>query len=341
MQRELVCTQPATSPRLEVRTRPLTRPGAGRVLVRVQATSVNPIDAKRAAGYGRRLLRLKGAATFPLVLGNDLAGTVEAVGTGVSEFVPGQRVFGLVITGSAGGAHASHVAVPHEQLRAAPAGVDLETLAVLPYSFTTMWLALRSVGLAAGNAAGVRVLINGASGALGQLALQMLCGWGSHVTAICGPGGREKCLALGAQLAVARGAASIAALPADFDVVLNFGAWDDEIELASRLGPDALGQATTVHPLLGNFDRLGWVRGALASRRDRSRVHSAIARRAPRARYGWTLFKFEREALDLLHARVCDRTISLPLGIKAPFAGADAAFAHVASGRSGRALLLP
>ena len=62
------------------------------MLVRVQASCVNPIDVKRAAGYGRRLLGLKGAASFPLVLGNDFAGTVEATGAGVSRFAPGQRV---------------------------------------------------------------------------------------------------------------------------------------------------------------------------------------------------------------------------------------------------------
>ena len=174
MRRELVCTEPAMPPRLEVRTREAPRPKAGQVLVRAQATAVNPIDARRASGYGRRLLGLKGAATFPLVLGNDLAGVVEAVGTGVSRFAPGQRVFGLVATGKEGGAHASHVVVPQEQLRAAPEEVELETLAVLPYSFSTMWLALRSSGLAAANAAGMRVLVNGASGALGQLSLQLL-----------------------------------------------------------------------------------------------------------------------------------------------------------------------
>ena len=157
----------------------------------VQATAVNPIDARRASGYGRRLLGLKGAATFPLVLGNDLAGVVEAVGTGVTRFAPGQRVFGVVATGKEGGAHASHVVVPQEQLRAAPAEVDLETLAVLPYSFSTMWLALRSSGLDAANAAGMRVLVNGASGALGQLSLQLLRAWGGEVTAICGRGKRR------------------------------------------------------------------------------------------------------------------------------------------------------
>ena len=84
----------------------------GEVVVRVEASSVNPIDVKRAGGYGRRLLRLKGAGTFPLVLGNDIAGVVESVGEGVGDWRPGDRVMGLVPTGK-GGAHATHVAVSY------------------------------------------------------------------------------------------------------------------------------------------------------------------------------------------------------------------------------------
>ncbi|WP_341318435.1 alcohol dehydrogenase catalytic domain-containing protein [Paraburkholderia sp. IMGN_8] len=57
----------------------MPRPGRGEVLVRVEATSVNPIDVKRAKGYGRRLLGLKGAGKFPLVLGNDFSGEIVTV----------------------------------------------------------------------------------------------------------------------------------------------------------------------------------------------------------------------------------------------------------------------
>jgi NADPH:quinone reductase-like Zn-dependent oxidoreductase len=341
MRRELVCTEPATPPRLEVRTREVPRPQAGQVLVRALATAVNPIDAKRASGYGRRLLGLKGAATFPLVLGNDVAGIVGALGTGVTRFASGQRVFGVAATGSGGGAHVSHVVVPQEQLRAAPDEVDLEVLAVLPYSFTTMWLALRSSGLVAANAAGKRVLVNGASGALGQLSLQLLRAWGGEVTAICGRGKGADCLALGAASAVERGSATIASLPSHFHVVLNFGSWDDDPALASRLGRDALGHVTTVHPLLANFDRLGWLRGALASRREWRAIRSVVARVAPQARYGWTLFKPDAEALDVLAGGLRERKFSLAVGVRAPLEDANAAFEHVALGKAGRAVLLP
>ena len=171
---ELICIEPGTPPRLSLRTRQLPRPGVGQVLVRVEATSVNPIDAKRASGYGKRLLGLKGAGRFPLVVGNDLAGVVEETGTGVARFRKGHQVFGIVATGKRGGAHTSHVLASEDDLMTAPAGSDVQMLATLPYSFTTMWLAVRSTGLSADNAASKRVLISGASGALGRLALALL-----------------------------------------------------------------------------------------------------------------------------------------------------------------------
>jgi NADPH:quinone reductase-like Zn-dependent oxidoreductase len=342
MRRELVCLGPANPSRFDVRTRAIGRPARAQVLVRVQATSVNPIDARRAGGYGGRLLGLKGAASSPLVLGNDFAGTVEAVGPSASAFAPGQRVYGLVATGRAGGAHASHLLVPASMLLHAPVvATDAAALAVLPYSFTTMWLALRSAGLRADSAAGKRVLVHGAAGALGRMALRTLAGWGSRVIAICDAGKVDECRALGAQEAIERAPQAITSLPVDFDAVLNFASWDDDLALASRLGRAALGHATTVHPLLGHFDRLGWVRGALASRRDAASVRQAVQQRAPSARYAWTVFKPDPEALAALDSAVQARSLEIPVGLAVPLEQASAAFAHVSSGRAGRAVLLP
>jgi NADPH:quinone reductase-like Zn-dependent oxidoreductase len=326
---------------LAVRSVVLRTPGPGEVLVQVQATSVNPIDVKRAGGYGRRLLGLKGAARFPLVLGNDVAGIVEDIGAGVTRFARGQRVFGLLGTGRTGGAHASHVVVPQALLLPAPDDADPAALATLPYSFTTMWLALRSTGITAGNARGARVLINGANGGLGRLAMQVLRHWGSEITAICGKGQRQAGLDLGAKVAVEHGPGCIEALPADFDAVLNFANWDDDALLASRLGPRALGQATTVHPLLANFDRLGWLGGAWACRRDRNHARAVVASRAPKARYAWTIFKPDQEALAALADGIRARRLALPVGIAVPLANAIAAFNHVSAGLPGRAVLLP
>lgn len=340
MSRELICVEPATPPRLSLRTRELIRPGAGQVLVRVLATSVNPIDVKRAGGYGKRLLALKGAGRFPLVLGNDVAGFVEEVGPGVTRFQKGQQVFGLVVTGVNGGAHASQVLVDEKNLMAVPANSDLQMLATLPYSFTTMWLAVQSTGLSESNAVYKRVLISGASGALGRLALPLLSSWQCNVTAICDPGRCDDALAQGARVAVERGTSAVTALP-PFDVVLNFGAWESDPMLVSKLGSTALGYATTVHPLMAHFDRLGWLRGAFASLRDFRKMKSAVREQSSGANYAWTLFKPDRVALDMLEEGVRRGTFSLPVGIAEPFETADAAFDHVAKGRLGRAVLLP
>lgn len=66
-----------------------------------------------------------------------------------------------------------------------------------------------------------------------------------------------------------------------------------------------------------------------------------VAERAPHARYAWTVFKPDRGALDALAESVHERALSLPLGLVVPFDHSSAAFKHVASGRSGRAVLLP
>jgi len=338
---ELACMKPGTPPQLAIRGRDEPEPARGMVRVRVEATSVNPIDAKRAAGYGRRLLGLKGAGRFPLVLGNDLVGVVEAVGPQVHGVAVSQRVLGLVGTGRAGGAHASHVLVPAAQLIPAPAAADAAGLAVLPYSFTTMWLAVRSAGLCAESARGLRVLVHGACGGLGQLALQLLGGWGAHVTAICAPGQRERCLNAGAEVAIERNPECIAALPPFFNAVLNFASWEDDAALASRLCSQARGHATTVHPLLANMDRLGWLRGAIQSRRDWASVRHVVRAQAPHASYAWTVFQPQRSALEALAAGLQAGRFKLPVGVDLPFGRAAEAFQHVSSGRPGRAVLRP
>ena len=142
----LFCLGPAADAALEVRRVPRRDPAADEVEMAMEAASVNPIDVRRAEGYGRRLLSLLGAGKFPMVLGNDFAGTVATTGAKVSELKPGDRVYGLKPT-SADGTHTSHVVVKAAYVLRAPAGGDLLTLAALPYSFVTMWLAVRGAGI--------------------------------------------------------------------------------------------------------------------------------------------------------------------------------------------------
>jgi len=334
---KLVCLAPAETAQLALQPAAMPSPRRGQVVVRVEATSVNPIDVKRAGGYGQRLLRLKGAGTFPLVLGNDLVGVVESVGDGVIQWRPGDRVMGLLPTGKGGGAHASHVAVDADLLRPAIAAAGAETLAVFPYSFTTVWLSLKGAGLDEANTKGLQVLIHGASGGLGQLALQVLTGWGASVTAICGTDNVEACRRLGAASVWDRARSPLTKLPDHFDAALNFAAWSDEEILLGKLKPTALGYATTVHPLLANFDRDGLVLGGLRSRREFRRMRRIAA--AKGARYQWVIFRPDREALDVLHEFLSRGRLTLEVGIAATLQDAGAAFDHVARRKAGRAAL--
>lgn len=334
---KLVCVEPAKDIRLTVQPLDIPSPAQGQVVVRVEASSVNPIDAKRAAGYGRRLLRLKGAASFPLVLGNDLFGTVVSVGQGSGNWRPGDRVFGLVPTGKAGGSHASHVAVDGKLLRPAIPGLHPEAHAALPYTFTTLWLSLAGAGIASTNARGLKVLVHGASGGLGQLALQLLRRWGAETTAICSTANRDICEALGAATIWDRTRQPLRDLPDHFDASLNFGTWQDEALLLSHLKQGALGHATAVHPLLGNFDNLGLLRGAWRSWRDFRAMRARASARC--AAYRWVVFQPNETALTELHQRLAREELTLAVGVSVPVTNAKAAFDHVVHQGKGRAIL--
>jgi len=337
---QLVCLRPQTPLSLAMQTRALGKPGRGQVLVQVQATSVNPIDVKRSEGYGRRILKLKGAASFPLVLGNDLAGVVASVGPGDVACKPGDRVYGLMPTGPQG-AHASHVLADASLLRAAPAQSSAAQLAALPYTFTTLWLALKAVGLDAATAKHKAVLVHGASGGLGQLALQVLVRWGARVTAVCSTPHVQACLDLGAQEVLDRRQHSLSSLPRRFDASLNFANWADERSLLDCLRPHAMGHATTVHPLLASFDEGGWVRGGIHAFQAWSSLRELAAAVGAATRYSWVVFRPSTLALDALAHGLSERGLHLPIGLSVPLSSGALAFEHVAQQRPGRAILLP
>lgn len=338
---QLVCLHPQSPLSFAVRKGHLPEPARGQVRVRVLATSVNPIDVKRATGYGKRLLALKGAAHFPLVLGNDVAGVVEAVGRGHQVWKTGDQVFGLLPTGPHG-AHASHVVAHARHLRRIPPHASPAELAALPYTFTTLWLALHGAGLSASQARGKHVLVHGASGGLGQLALQVLSQWGAQVTAVCRTPHVRRCLELGAREVLNRDQQALPDLPPTYDASLNFATWQDESLLISRLQAGALGHATTVHPLLASLDTQGWFQGSLdALRTWQARRREVTARAGPGARYAWTVFKPTEEALDALAAMTSASGLRLPVGLSTPFGGWLDAFNHVARQDPGRAILLP
>lgn len=322
--------------RLQVHAMPLPQPRAGQIVVQVGAAAVNPIDVRRRAGYGRKLLGLMGAARLPLVLGSDFAGTVCAVGPGVAGWREGDAVFGAKPP-SRQGTHATHVAVDASHALAQPAGVDAALLATLPYNFLTVCRALDGAGITRASVQGRKVLVHGASGGLGMIALPLLKQMGAHVTAIAGSQGSAACAAAGADLVLNRHSQALESLPRHFAATLNFANWDDDARLVALLAPDATGHATTVHPLLGLFDRHGLVGGALAALYRKRRSAAGVPRGA---RYAWTVFRPDADAQIRLAAyAVALPVVPSPQGYR--LVDVAAAHHHVEQRRPGRAVLLP
>ncbi len=143
---------------------PKPEAGAGEVLVRVHATSVNPVDWKIRAGYLRGFREY----ALPFILGWDVSGVVESVGPGVSQWKAGDEVFGKPDLARSG-AYAEYVAVREGEIARKPVGLDHVHAAALPLAGLTAWQALFDV---AELKAGQKVLIHAAAGGVGSLAVQ-------------------------------------------------------------------------------------------------------------------------------------------------------------------------
>jgi NADPH:quinone reductase-like Zn-dependent oxidoreductase len=164
------------------------------VLVRVQAASVNPLDwhLMRGSPY---IARLQAGLRKPKdsVLGADVAGQVEAVGTHVTKFQPGDEVFGSLF-GHGFGAFAEYVSVSEDLLELKPANLSFDQAAV-PVAALTALQGLRDHGRIE---PGHKVLIIGASGGVGTFAVQIAKSFGAEVTGVCSTSNVEMVRSIGA-----------------------------------------------------------------------------------------------------------------------------------------------
>jgi NADPH:quinone reductase-like Zn-dependent oxidoreductase len=179
---------------LQVREVDMPVAGPGQIQVHVAAASVNPKDALVRRGRFRHMA----GAKFPKRTGCDFAGTVTAVGAGVTGFSPGEEVFGM-LNGWSGGACAETVVAAAGELARKPTALTLTEAAALPLVAQTALQALRDI---ARLKSGQRVCIHGASGGVGTVAVQIAKCLGAQVTATCGEGSTTLVRSLGADVVV-------------------------------------------------------------------------------------------------------------------------------------------
>lgn len=192
------------------------------LLIKVRATTVSTADWRirsltMPAGFGP-FGRLAFGFRCPRqpILGTELAGDVVAVGRVVTRFQPGDPVFAF--PGAAMGAHAEYLCLPEEgPVVSKPANLDYAQAAALSFGGATMLDFFRRAALRSGE----RVLVNGASGAVGTAAIQLARHAGAHVTAVCSAANHDLVHALGAERVIDYAKEDFARSGERYDVIVD------------------------------------------------------------------------------------------------------------------------
>ncbi len=196
----------------------------------VHAAGVNPVDYKTRGGEGVA----KWAGPPPFVPGWDVAGVVVSTGYGVTRFAPGDRVFGMPRFPRAAGAYAEYVTAPSLHLARIPDELGFVEAAAIPLAALTAWQVLFD---AARLKSDQTLLVDGASGGVGHLAVQLAAARGARVLALARAQSHEFLAALGASELIAREIATVEQAAAAVDVVLDLVGGSETAAALTTLKP--------------------------------------------------------------------------------------------------------
>ena len=192
----IICTQYGPPDALQFQEVAKPAPTADEVLVKIHAASVNMYDWHLLTADIPLVRLMGGGLRRPkkAIPGVDIAGRIEAAGSNVKQFQPGDEVFGDISACDSGG-FAEYASVPEKALALKPAALSFEEAAAVPMAAITALQGLRDAGKVQ---PGQKVLINGASGGVGTFAVQLAKWLGAEVTAVCSMGKVEMVRSLGA-----------------------------------------------------------------------------------------------------------------------------------------------
>ncbi len=183
------------------------------VLIRVVATSVNPVDWKIRKGYLKSMIPYQ----MPLVMGWDVSGVVEKTGPAVTKFKPGDAVYSRPDI-ARNGAYAEYVAVRESEIAFKPATISHVEAASLPLVSITAW---ESLFTSANLTAGQKVLIHAGAGGVGSIAIQLAKAKGAHVTTTASAAKSALVTSLGADEVIDYRAEDFSQIARDMDVVFD------------------------------------------------------------------------------------------------------------------------
>ncbi len=213
---------------LEIVEVPIPHPGEGQVLVQLRAAGVNPADWKMRGGAYRQFMPL----TMPWTPGLEGAGTVAGIGPGVTEFKPGQAVFGIISA-----SYAEFALAVAQDLQPKPENLTFEQAATIPVGALTAWAAVID---AAQVQAGQRVLVQGAAGGVGVYALQLVHWKGAHAIATASTGNLDLLRRLGADELIDYRSTRFETVVHDLDAVIDTLGGDTPGRAIKVLRPDGI-----------------------------------------------------------------------------------------------------
>ncbi|MFF3831906.1 NADP-dependent oxidoreductase [Streptomyces sp. NPDC002458] len=227
-------------------------PTYGEVLVKVSAAGVNPVDVytRRGQAYNRVL-------GLPFINGWDVAGTVVRTGYGVTRLRPGDPVFGMPWFPREAGGYAEYVAAPARHFAKIPAGLSFSEAAALPLAGLTAWQMLTEVAAAA---PGQRVLVAGAAGGVGHLAVQIAKARGAHVIGTASAAKHDFVRALGADEVIDYTTTDVSTAVRDVDAVIQMFGGEAGLKALDCLRPGGVlvsGQAAWTPGLYERAAELG------------------------------------------------------------------------------------
>jgi len=212
-------------------------PKDNQVLIKVQAASANALDYRRfetTSILGRFMDEVLLKATNK-VLGADIAGRVEAVGATVTQFQPGDEVFG-VSAGSVGG-FAEYACAAEDNLALKPANLSFEAAAAVPVAASTALQSLRDKGQIQ---RGQKVLIYGASGGVGTFAVQIAKSYGAEVTAVCSTRNLDMARSIGADYVVDYTKENFSRNGRRYDLIIAVNGYHSILDYRRALSPSGI-----------------------------------------------------------------------------------------------------
>lgn len=247
---------------------PMPTCGSHEVLVRVIAAGVNPVDWKIRSGQMAAMLQLP----LPLTLGWDVAGVVEAVGASVRDFVPGDEVFAQAGFGH-GGTYAEYVALDAAEVAKKPTTLAFAQAVALPMPAQAAWAAVHDTAQVT---AGQRLLIHGAAGSLGAVAVQLAKSAGAYVIATASGEGVALAASLGADEVIDYRRQAFDAVARGVDTVIDTVGGATQAASWRVLNPGGLLVATTMPPSAEAAQAVG-ARSAFLFSQPRGRILQRIA----------------------------------------------------------------